>query len=131
MTVITTFNEHMENIVEEHRQQHVTQCEQGLVVWEILMDQDDSELIPTSKRQYEIQQQMTDPIDFATSMNLDILYMHQAMRTPDCNKFIEAVATEIQGHEQMRNFIPLPLSCVPKGTKLINMVWSMCCKHQI
>ena len=42
----------------------MTQCEQGLVAWEILMDQDDSELIPTSKSQHEIQQQMTDPIAF-------------------------------------------------------------------
>ena len=33
----------------------MTQSEQGLVAWEILMDQDDSELIPTSESQYKIQ----------------------------------------------------------------------------
>ena len=33
----------------------MTQCEQGLVAWEFLMDQDDSELIRTSESQYEIQ----------------------------------------------------------------------------
>ena len=74
---------------------------------------------------------MIDPIAFATSTNPDILYMHQAMHAPDCNKFIKTMATEIQGHEQMGNFIPAPLSCIPKGAKLIDMVWSMCCKHQI
>ena len=74
---------------------------------------------------------MTDPIAFAASMNLDILYMYHAMCAPDHNKFIEAMATEIRGHEQMGNFIPLLLSCIPKGTKLINMVWLMCCKHWI
>ena len=72
---------------------------------------------------------MINPIAFAVSINLDILYMHQAMCEPDWNKFIETMTTEIQGHEQMGNFIPVPLLCIP--TKLIDMVWLMHCKHWI
>ena len=33
----------------------LAQREQGLVAWEILMDQDDSEMIPSSESQYEVQ----------------------------------------------------------------------------
>ena len=59
------------------------QREQGFVAWEILMDQDDSKKTPTSEHQYDMQEKMNDPITFVTSMNLDILYMHQAMQPPD------------------------------------------------
>ena len=38
---------------------------------------------------------------------------------------MDAKTTELEGHEHMGNFIPVPLSSVPKGTKLIDMVWSM------
>ena len=74
---------------------------------------------------------MTDPIAFAASTTLVILYIHQTMHTLYHSKFIESMATEIQGHKQMGNFIPLPLSHNPKGIKRIDMVWSMHHKHQI
>ena len=52
-----------------------------------------------SEHQYNIQQQMTDPISFATSMNPDIMYTHQAMQALNCDKFLEAMATGFQGHK--------------------------------
>ena len=62
---------------------------------------------------------------FATSDNPDILYWDQAMKAPDHDKFIEAAGIELDGHERMGNYEPIPLDKVPKGTKL---VWSMRCK---
>ena len=68
---------------------------------------------------------------FAVIGNPDILYWDQAMKALDCDKFIETMGTELEGHERMGNYIPIPLDQVPKGTKLIDMVWSMRRKHKI
>ena len=53
------------------------------------------------------------------------------MKAPDRAKFIEAVGAELEGHERMGNYEPIPLDQVPTGTKLIDMVWSMQCKRRI
>ena len=53
------------------------------------------------------------------------------MKAPDRAKFVEAVGTELDGHEKMGNYEPVPLSKVLKGTKLIDMVWSMRHKQRI
>ena len=47
------------------------------------------------------------------------------------DKFIEAVGKELDSHEKMGNYEPIPISDLPKGTKLIDMVWSMRCKRRI
>ena len=47
------------------------------------------------------------------------------MKAPDRAKFVETVGTELDGHEKMGNYEPVPLNQVPKGTKLIDMVWPM------
>ena len=111
--------------------QSVTQRSQGLVAWEVLVDQDEGEDIPTASSQYAIQKSLEDPIAFAASSNPDILYWDQAMRAHDRDKFIEAVGIELDGHEKMGNYEPIPLREVPKGAKLIDMVWSMRRKRRI
>ena len=105
--------------------QSITQRDQGLEAWEVLVDQDEQEQVPTAASQYKIQKSLENPLAFAASDNLDILYRDQAMKAPDWAKFVEAVGTELEGHEKMGNYEPVPLSQVPKGTKLIDMVWSM------
>ena len=50
--------------------QSLTQKEQGIVAWEILVDQDEQEMIPTSKQQYELQLKMVEPIVYAASSDL-------------------------------------------------------------
>ena len=80
---------------------------------------------------YKIQKSLEDPLVFAASDNPDILYWDQAMKAPDRAKFVEAVGTELDGHEKMGNCEPVPLNQVPKGTKLIDMVWSMRHKRRI
>ena len=106
-------------------EQSVNQRNQGLVAWEVLLDQDDRENVPTAASQYDIQKAQDNPLAFAALGNPDILYWDQAMKSHDCDKFIEAVSTELEGHEKMGNYTPIPLEQIPKGTMLIDMVWSM------
>ena len=112
-------------------EQSIAQRDQGLVAWEVLLDQDDQERVPTAASQYKIQKSLENPLAFAAAENPDILYWDQAMKAPDRAKFVEAVGTELDGHEKMGNYQPVPLSDVPKGTKLIDMVWSMRRKRRI
>ena len=105
--------------------QSMTQRSQGLVAWEVLMDQDEQEDIPMASTQYAIQKALEDPIAFAASDNPDILYWDQAIKAHDWDKFIKAVGIELDIHETMGNYKPIPFGKVPKGTKLIDMVWSM------
>ena len=112
-------------------EQSVAQRDQGLVAWEVLLNQDGQEQVPTAASQYKIQKSLENPLAFAASDNPDILYWDQAMKAPDRAQFIEAVGTELEGHEKMGNYEPIPLSQVPKGTKLIDMAWSMRRKRRI
>ena len=112
-------------------EQSIAQRDQGLVAWEILLDQDEHEQVPTAASQYRIQKALENPLAFTATDNPDILYWDQAVKAPDRAKFVEAVATELDGHEKMGNYEPVPLSQVPKGTKLIDMVWSMRRKRMI
>ena len=95
------------------------------------MDQDEREDVPTASSQYAIQKALEDPIAFAASSNPDFLYWDQAMKARDRDKFIEAVDKELDDHEKMGNYKHIPLSNLPKGMKLINMVWSMRRKRRI
>ena len=81
--------------------------------------------------QYTIQKALENLIAFAASNNPDILYWDQAMKAHDQDKFIEAVGIELDWHKRMGNNEPIPIDKVPKGTKLIDMVWSMRHKWQI
>ena len=109
----------------------LSQREQGLLAWEVLMDQDESEKAPAAEMQYLLQQAMADLIAFAALANPDVLYIHEAIKAPDRDKFIDTMGTELKGHEDMGNFMPVPLQHVPIGTNLIDMVWSMHRKQHI
>ena len=111
--------------------QSMRQRIQGLVAWEVLMDQDEREDVPTASSQYAIQKALEEPIAFAASCNPEILYWDQAMKAHDRDKFIEAVGQELDGHEKMGNYEPILLSDLPKGVKLNDMVWSMRRKRRI
>ena len=55
-------------------EQSISQRNQGLVAWEILLDQDEQGDAPTVTSQYATQRALKDPIAFAASDNPDILY---------------------------------------------------------
>ena len=112
-------------------QQTLAQREQGIVAWEILVDQDEQETIPTAKQQYELQVQLAEPIVYAASSDPDILYLHEAMKAPDRAQFIKAMEREIKGHEEGNHWVLVPKHQVPKGTKVLDAVWSMHRKRRI
>ena len=105
--------------------------DQGIVAWELLIDQDEQEDQPTAAAQFAMQQALEDPIAFAATANPDILYWDQAMKAHSRDKFLEAISVELDGHERMGNYEPIPIEKVPQGTKLIDMVWSMRRKRRI
>ena len=76
--------------------QCINQLNQGLVAWEVLLDQDDREDIPTAESQYAIQKSMDNPMAFAATDNPDILYWDQVMKAHDRDKIIEAVHIELE-----------------------------------
>ena len=87
--------------------------------------------MPTASTQYAIQKALEDTIALVASCNPDILYWDQVMKAHNRDKFIEAVGIELDSHEKMGNYKPIPIRNVPKGTKLIDMVWSMEHKRRI
>ena len=112
-------------------QQSLAQREQGIVAWEILVDQDKQENIPTAKQQYDLQAQLAEPIVYAASSDPDILYLHEAMRASDRAQFIKAMEREIKGDEEGNHWVLVPKHQVPKGTKVLDAVWSMRRKRRI
>ena len=104
-------------------EQSATQRDQGLVAWEVLLDQDDQERIQTAASQYMIQKLVENPFVFAALDSPNILYWDQAMKAHDRDKFIKVVGVELDGHKKMGNYEPIPLIQVSKGTKSIDMVW--------
>ena len=94
-------------------QQSLAQREQGIVAWEVLVDQDEQEMIPTAQQQYELQLQMAEPIVYAAFSNLDILYLHEAMRAPDQAQFLQAMERDTiyiktQVFRLLRYYSPAP-----------------------
>ena len=71
--------------------------DQGIVAWELLIDQDEQEIQPTAATQFATQKALEDPIAFAATSNPDILYWDQAMKAHDRDKFLEAVKVELDG----------------------------------
>ena len=67
-------------------EQSVTQRDQGLIAWEVLLDQDEQERVPTAASQYKLQKSLENPLVFAASDNPDILYWDQVMKAPDTGK---------------------------------------------
>ena len=95
----------------------MNQRNQGLIAWEVLLNQDNREDIPTAESQYAIQKDMENPMAFAATDNPDILYWDKAMKAHDWDKFIKAVQIELDGHKKMGNYEHISLNEVPAGTK--------------
>ena len=107
------------------------QREQGIVVWEVLYNQDEVEMKPTQNNQFILQGRLSNPIDFAASADPDIMYYHQAMQEPDHKQFQTSVLKEIQDHETNQHWEVIPKQDMPPITKLLDMVWAMQRKQRI
>ena len=106
-------------------QQSLTQHEEELVAWEVLLDQDKQETAPTVQQQYGLQMEMAELVIFTAHSNPDILYLHEAMRAPDCKLFLQAMKPEIEGLEDGKHWVLIPKTQLPKGTKVLDAVWLM------
>ena len=68
---------------------------------------------------------------YASSTDPDILYLHEAMKEPDKQKFVEAMVKEITSQSQNGNWILILRSEVPSGEKVLPSVWAMRRKRKI
>ena len=87
--------------------------------------------LPTAQRQYEIQKGMQEPMVYAASVNPDIMYLHEAMKAPDHNQFKKAMDKELKDNIAHKHWKVVPRSKVPKGTRVLDMVWAMWYKRHI
>jgi len=55
----------------------------------------------------------------------DSLYLHEAMKAPDANKFREAMQEEIQAHESKGHWMLVKRSELTQGVKPLPAVWAM------
>jgi hypothetical protein len=65
-----------------------------------------------------IQTEMENPMAFAASSNPDVMYLDQAMKEPDRDKFEEAMLQEVQSHTDNGHWKIVPTKSVPRGTKI-------------
>ena len=101
------------------------QCEQGIVAWEVLYDQDEVETKLTQNNQFIFQGRLSNPIALAASADPNIMYYHQAMKEPDHEQFRRSVLKEIQDHKTNQHWEVIPKQDMPPNTKLLDMVWAM------
>jgi hypothetical protein len=66
-----------------------------------------------------------DPISFKANADPDTLYMHEAMRAPDADKFKEAMKKEINEHTRKGHWKVIKKSDVPHYSKILPAVWSI------
>ena len=59
------------------------------------------------------------------------MYLHQAMKQPDKKEFVDAMVKEVETHLDKGNFSVIHKSMVPKGSKILPMVWQMKRKRDI
>lgn len=68
----------------------------------------------------------------ATAADKDTMYLHQARKEPDWNKFHKAMIKELKDHTDGEHWEVIPRSQVPKGHKeVMQGVWSMKRKRRV
>ena len=79
----------------------------------------------------DLQDRMSHPIAFHAEMMGDVMYLNQALRQPDADKFVEAVITEINGHVDNNHWQLTKRSEIGKDIDVLPSVWSMRRKRDI
>ena len=80
---------------------------------------------------YPIDQVNDDLIAYKASTDPDIMYMHEAMRQPDRDKFVSAMQKEINDQMKNKNFSIVKRSEVPSDKSILPAVWQMRRKRDI
>ena len=94
-------------------------------------EEDDPYYDALHEEDYKLQDNMIDPIAFKASGDPDTMYYQQAISQPDRLEFIKAIVKEVNDHTENGHWKLIPTSEVPKGTKVIDSVWSMKRKRDI
>ena len=68
---------------------------------------------------------MQEPMAYTASANPDIMYLHEAMKAPDQDQFKRALGKESQDHIAHKHSEVVPRKEVPKGMRVLDMVWAM------
>jgi hypothetical protein len=82
-------------------------------------------------REYDIQDQASDPIAFTATSDPDTMYWHQAMQQPDRAEFLKAAKAEMDSHVDNKHVKLTERKDLPVGTKVLASVWSMKRKRRI
>ena len=61
----------------------------------------------------------------------DVMYLHQAMKEVDKEKFIEAMRKEVRDQAENGNFTVVRKETIPKGARVMKAVWQMRRKRDI
>ncbi len=69
-----------------------------------------------------------DALAYAASRDPDTMYLHQAMKEPDKDKFLATMVEEMDAQLKGGNFSLILRSKVPKGATILPAVWQM--KHK-
>ena len=59
----------------------------------------------------------------------DAMPLNVALQQPDCDKFIHAMARELEQHTELKHWKIIHKSQVPQNAKPIPMVWTLLCKR--
>ena len=114
----------------ESRQQR----DQGIVAWWTNVHQEDDEYevhAALEEQEHRLQQEMEQPIAFAATADKDTMHYGPAMKAPDAPQFREAMKKEIDAHANFGHWKVVPKHTVPKGTRILDAVWSMKRKRRI
>ena len=68
---------------------------------------------------------------FAASNDPDVMYLHEAMRQPDKEQFLEAMKKEVEGQTKNGNWSIIPRREVPQSATVLPAVWAMRRKRRI
>jgi hypothetical protein len=79
----------------------------------------------------ELEVDTVHPLAYAASADPDTMYLDQALREPDRDKFEEAMQKEIKDHEERQHWEIVLRSSLPKGTPILPAVWSMKRKRRL
>jgi predicted SnoaL-like aldol condensation-catalyzing enzyme len=94
--------------------------DQGLIAFQSVFDDYEGH------EEYLIQKELSHPLAFAANkVDLDTMYMHQAMHQPNRKQFVKAMQDEINAHTKNRHWEVIDCLQVPEGAKILPSVWAM------
>ena len=62
---------------------------------------------------------------FDHTSELNVMNYHEAMNSPDKNKWLEAIDKELENFEKHQVFKPVKRDTVPSNAKIVTTTWAM------